>query len=139
MVEFLDWVRRRHRAEHSSCCKDHHIILVAHYGANFAHRILVEALVAFRLFQDCSNMYLCDSLISFKLHEGERESCSLTALAKDFAPKLKLPSKGDGVLRAKALRKVSEAALSKHGVSHEFFWRVSDCSILDFAKRLGVS
>lgn len=138
-MDFLDWVRRRHQYEHSGCRKDHHIILVAHSGAGFAHKILVEALLAFRLFQDCSNMYLCDSLISFKTHLTHRDSCSLTALAKDFAPKLRLPSRGDGVLRAKALREVSEVALSKHGISHEFFWRLSYCSMAGYARRLGLS
>ena len=146
---FLQWVQRCHAMRQKAAVDDQpaipnsqaacgtnsnaDIVLVAHYGAGFAHEILVRGLEQHGLLAAARHMQLCDSLILFKSLPQYQQNAKLPYLASKLCPAYE-PREGYALDHAEALREVSRAAFK----TPEVFWYCSACSLQDFGARIGV-
>lgn len=126
-MKFIEWIKLTHQKK-SGNGQLSDVVLVAHYGMAYDHRLLLQACKQFSI--ATPDFRLAESLLFFKTISGPEANCKLPNLARAFVPRF-AHIKTDASSNAIALLKIMRRLKAWKKV----LWQ-SSTSLIDYDARL---
>lgn len=128
-MKFIEWVKLTHLKKSGNGQPLSNVVLVAHYGMAYDHRLLVQGCMEFSI--AAPNLRLAESLLFFKATAGPDANCKLHTLARGFVPNF-AHIQTDAASNVMALLKI----MRRLKAWRKLMWQ-SSTSLNDYVARVG--